>query len=144
MPRTAFALLLCAAAASAQEWRGAERELREAIKKKDQPAMHAAARKLAEQRGSPGDPNHLACMEALGGAAQDALQRLQKLAQSGLVFDVAADPDLIPLRQLPGFEDLKAKFAANGKPAGAPRKVAGLPAGIIAEDIAHDAKTGRT
>jgi sugar lactone lactonase YvrE len=144
MRELAAAIFLCAAAASAQEWRAAERELRDAYRQKNHAVMKAAAEKMAQQRGAPADLYNLACAEALTGSADAALAHLKKLAPAGLSFDIAADPDLGALRTLPGFSELVEQFRANAKPVGAPRKLSSLPAGLLPEDVAHDAKTGRT
>ena len=138
-----IAILVLSSAVHAQSWRATERELRDAMVKKDQPAMKAAAVKLLAERGTPTDLYNVACLEALSGNAEAGLARLSELAAMGVWFDFAADSDLATVRALPGYAEVEAKEKAALDPQGTPHKILSLPAGLLPEDVAYDAKTDR-
>lgn len=62
---------------------------------------------------------NLARTYAAAGRADDALAALQRVADMGLALNLAADPGLAPLNDLPRFQALAARLASGAEPFGA-------------------------
>ncbi len=85
----------------------------------------------------PGALIRLARVETAAGKPQEALAHLEAYARLGLTLDVAGDPALRTLVDLPGFTPVATQLAANRRPVGRLHPVATLadPA-FLAEGVA--------
>ncbi|ATQ41905.1 hypothetical protein CSW64_05490 [Caulobacter mirabilis] len=85
----------------------------------------------------PGALVRLARVEVAAGKPQEALAHLEAYARLGLTLDVAGDPALRTLVDLPGFTPVATQLAANRQPAGQLHPIATLadPA-FLAEGVA--------
>lgn len=139
--------LVIALAATAALWaepphRTLLREAADAQKAGD--ATLAVAKLEAARAARPDYPRvrfALAGLYTAAGRTTEALAELTALADMGLAANLDRQPALAPLRELPAYTALTARFAANAQPAGTAATVATLPAqdGII-ESVAIDAQ----
>ncbi len=83
---------------------------------------------------------------AAAGRTGDALAQLRALADMGLVFNIAADSALAPLRDTPAFAALIEAFAANARPVPASDEAAWAVADVtgIIESVAIHPQTLET
>lgn len=96
-------------------------------------------------------PNHagVTLLRARVAAALDdtagALDLLGRLARMGVAFDPASDPALATLRDLEGFEQIRAMFQANRQPVGVDRLdiLATVSGSGLAEAVVYDARRQR-
>lgn len=96
-------------------------------------------------------PNHagVTLLRARVAAALDdtagALDLLGRLARMGVAFDPASDPALATLRDLEGFEQIRAMFQANRQPVGVDRLdiLATVSGSGLAEAVVYDARRER-
>jgi hypothetical protein len=85
----------------------------------------------------------LASARALNGDAAGALATLWRLADMGLAYDPAEDPDFAMLASDARFADASARLHANGEPAGASEPAFTLPwRDFVPEGIARDPASG--
>lgn len=85
----------------------------------------------------------LAVALALNGQHQNALGILDRVAAMGLVYTLD-DPELQPVRELPGFARIAKRFEANGRAIGTAKQELTIDRlGMIPEGLAYDAKRRR-
>lgn len=85
----------------------------------------------------------LAVALALNGQHQNALGTLDRVAAMGLVYTLD-DPELQPVRELPGFARIAKRFEANAKAIGTAKQELTVDRlGIIPEGLAYDAARRR-
>lgn len=111
--------LLTAAVVAGQEpvkVQAAQRMFNEAYRQGDWArAVEVGAELVAMLPGRPLLEYNLACVHALNGDADEALDILGRAAASGFrdVSHLDGDPDLDPVRDLPGFSSVRSQIEAN-------------------------------
>jgi sugar lactone lactonase YvrE len=85
----------------------------------------------------------LACAQALDGDGSAALETLDRLALRGVAFDLAADPDLHSLLEMPRFREVARRMAALDEPVGESKPAFTLSdRTLITEGVAFDPTSG--
>jgi sugar lactone lactonase YvrE len=126
------------------ELRKLDQQARAAHQRQDFPEFLELTRKVvAKVPRSVGALYNLACAQALNGARAEAIATLDRLAERGVAFDLAADPDLDGLRGEPGFEAVGRKMEALDEPVGSSTVAFTLAdETLITEGIARDPGSG--
>lgn len=141
---TALALSLFHLVAEEPEprWRSLNHAARQAIERKDYIKLRATLEELWPLL--PGNPQivyNMAASDAVLGNRRKALEELGSLADAGLIYDLAADPDFKSLRDLPEYDAILRRIEQNRLPV-----ARGLPVqtldehDLLPEDIAYDAR----
>jgi len=105
--------------------------------------LEAAERADALRPAHPTLLYNLACARARNGDSDGAIAALGRLADMGLAFDAAADPDFAELSDAPDFLAVAARLAANAAPVGTAETAFGLPRrDFVPEGIARDPASG--
>ena len=137
--------MLLLGAAAEPRWIALNRAAGEASRAKDYAKLRDAL--VAMEPLLPGNSRivyNLACAYARFGQPGTAIAGLSRLAAMGLVYDLAADPDLASLKDRPEFREVEQRMAANRKPVTHATLVATLPErDLIPEDLAYDPRTRR-
>jgi hypothetical protein len=115
-----------------------------AHERRDFDAFLELTQRIVEQAPrSVGALYNLACAQALNGEGSAALRTLDGLAAREVAFDLAADPDLQSLRELPGFQEVARRMAVLEEPFGKSRPAFTLPdKTLITEGVAFDPRRG--
>jgi hypothetical protein len=152
MPVPLRKVLISAAAAVAlfaagpePRWQVLNREARQALQAKDYSKLRTA---LIELRGlMPGNPRvtyTLAVAELKLGNREAAFERLRNFAGMGLYYDLNAEPEFAPLRELPEFKAVLGRIDENRDPVARAVTAFKLPdTDLIPEDLAYDARGRR-
>ena len=94
--------------------------------------------------GNPSTLMVIARASARLGDTAAALATVRSVVSMGVIRNLAGDPDLAPLRDLPEWKSLVSQNESNARPIGAPAKLFTMPeADFIAEDIVWDAARNR-
>ena len=76
---------------------------------------------------------------AVNGRGDEAMDVLDRVAQMGMVYDVAKDEEFASLREVPRFRAIVETFAKNAAPIGSAKTAFTIPKkGIISEGLAYD------
>ena len=123
-------------------WAELNQVARRAVESKDYAKLRATLEELRPLL--PGNPRilyNMAASDAVLGNRQKALEELQHLADSGLIYALGTDSDFASLRNTPGYDAILRKMDHNHQPvAGAtPVQTFGEP-DLLPEDITYDAK----
>jgi hypothetical protein len=120
------------------------REARRALADGDLDAARARFRALDDEtRGFPSGMWALAQIAARRGDAEEAFRELETYAASGLARSLARDSSFATLAGDPRYAALAERLLANAAPSARAEVVATLPdPGLLAEDVAHDPRTG--
>ena len=106
----------------------------------DRPRFLASIERADALRpGHPGILYALASARAMNADARAAVATLRRLADMGLAYDPAADGDFADLAADPGFAEVAARLAANGRPVGQADTAFTLPwRDFVPEGLARD------
>jgi len=117
---------------------------REAYERQDLRAFLAHTEALVSLApGSAAARYNLACALSLTGDTVGALGALERLADWGVAFDLAADSDLDRLRSAPGFAAVRQRMKDLEEPIGDSPVAFTVPEkDMLAEGVAHDPVTG--
>jgi sugar lactone lactonase YvrE len=138
-----FVVTACSFTASAQnsqDVRPLIRNARAAYTEKNYPVLIENMKKALVLRPNYGRYMYsIAVGYALSGNSEQAIQWLNRIANMGLVYDVAADNDFKSLRETDPFKAVLAKFSNNSKPIGhSERAFTFADKGFVPEGIAYD------
>ena len=112
----------------------------EAYKKKDYPAsLEKMQEALRLRPNHPGMTYDFACINAQAGNHDAALKLLRQIADMGISFNAAEDPDFSPLKNSTEFQAIAKKLEANRAPIVNGKPVFILPRrDLLTEGVAYD------
>ena len=137
--------LLAIAAAAPEDWYALNHQAAVQAKARDDAGLHDTLVQLAPAMpGSPTIVYNLAASAARLGHPDEALAALTRLADAGLVYDLAGDEAFASLVDRADFKALKEHLLANKGAVGQSTRLMTLPAtDWIPESLAWDARTKR-
>lgn len=99
---------------------------------------------LALRPYHPGLMYTVAALQSLNGNSEDALSLLQEVADMGLVYPVAEDPDFDNIKESESFTQISEKIEAAKQPVANSKVAVTLEEkDLVTESVAFDEKTGR-
>jgi hypothetical protein len=127
------------------DWRALNHQAALQAKAGDDAGLHDTLGRLAPAMpGSPTIAYQRAATAARLGQADEALGWLRRLADAGLVYDLAGDAAFASLAARADFRAVSARLVANRGPIGGSTRLAALaPADALPESLAWDARSKR-
>ncbi len=140
-----LAIALASSPAAADDWRALNRQARAQSRAGDHAGLHDTLVQLAPALpGSATIVYKLAASAAKLAHADEAIAALTRLADAGLVFDLAKDADFASLDERPDFRALRERLLANQAAIGASTRLMAFAAtDALPESLAWDARTKR-
>jgi len=129
---------------SEPDWHALNKRAGQQARAKDFAGLHDTLARLAPSMpGSPTIAYNFAATAARLGRAEQALGRLNQLADAGLWYDLAQDDDFASLAGRADFDALRERLAANRRAVGTPSRLLAFEADTLPESLAWDARTNR-
>jgi hypothetical protein len=139
------AAIPASAPAAGADWRALNHEAGLQARAGDDAGLQETLARLAPAMpGSPTIAYRRAATAARLGRPEEALAWLGRLADAGLVYELAADPAFASLAGRADFRSVSARLLANRGPIGGATRLAELaPADALPESLAWDARSKR-